>query len=77
MAEDPDDLEFLQLQQRLNQIADEQTGAVRQWNADPREELREAFERRMTELHQEFDEVHQRVAALLERRKSNRSDEAK
>ncbi len=56
--------EQITLQRRLLEIADAQTAAVKEWNLKPTESEREAFEAKLSRLHEEFDAVLQRLKRL-------------
>jgi len=56
--------EQITLQWRLLEIAAAQTAAVKEWNRDPRESEREAFEATLARLHAEFNTVLGRLKRL-------------
>jgi regulator of replication initiation timing len=51
------DRELVRLRRRLGRIADAQNEAVRQWNANPDELERHAFEAKLQRLYEEYSEV--------------------
>jgi chromosome segregation ATPase len=56
--------EQIRLQQRLGDIADAQNEAIRQWNKNPVEAERSAFEAKLHRLHQEYNDVLTQLNAM-------------
>jgi hypothetical protein len=59
--------EKVRLQQRLGRVADAQVALVAEWNADPVETRREAFEREYRRLAQEYSDVLAEVRRVRKR----------
>jgi chromosome segregation ATPase len=56
--------EQIKLQQRLGDIADAQNEVIREWNKNPAEGERSAFEAKLHRLHQEYNDILTQLNAM-------------